>query len=68
MEHSAGRIWEEEGEKNPKHARLAQEPDRGETEESPPPPNGCARLTRAAAKGGKGEGDPHPAAHAHGAQ
>ena len=59
MEHSAGRIREEEGGKTPKHARLAQEPDRGETEESPPPkrlrvPNARAR------RGGEGGGGPPP--------
>ena len=52
--HSAGRTREEEGDKNPRLASSVQEPDGGETEESPPPPYGRVLLMRAAAKEGKG--------------
>ena len=60
MYHSAGQAREEEGDENPKRASLVQEPDGRDMEEQPPP-NGCACLTRAAAKGEKGgEVSPSP--------
>ena len=59
METSARPRRAEEGDKNQQRALLAKEPDGSDTE-ARAPPNGCTRLTRAAAEGGKGEGDPPP--------
>ena len=70
-ENSAGQIRAEEGGEKPQRAPSAgpqRRRDEGETEDSPPPPNGRAHLMRAVAEGGKGDGDPHPEAHTQGVQ
>ena len=64
--HSAGQTREEEREENPKRVSSAQEePDGGETEESPTPKTvACAKSERPP-RGGRGRGNTHPAARAH---